>query len=120
MIVNATTYRAVKAVLASDDTVTPGQRDSALTLLNGRVPKQGVRPLLLTQKQAALLLGVSRFTIRNMTRDGQLHPVRIHECWRYRREEIEDLASGKNQPSQRPCRDDHFLGSDDKCSVTSV
>ena len=95
MEVNTTTYRAVKAVLATDDTVTPDQRDSALNLLSGRTPKQGMRPLLLTQKQAALLLGVSRFTIRNMTLDGQLHPVQVHECWRYRRDEIEDLASGE-------------------------
>jgi excisionase family DNA binding protein len=49
----------------------------------------------MTQKQAAHLLGVSRFTIRNMTLEGQLHPVQVRECWRYRRNEIEDLAAGK-------------------------
>ena len=96
MDVNATTYRAVKAVLAGDDTITCDQRDSALALLTGRVPKQDQLPLLLTQKQAARLLGVSRFTIRNMTREGQLHPVRVHECRRYRRDEVDALAAGRS------------------------
>jgi len=64
-------------------------------VLNERVPEKGPLPLLLTQKQAAHLLGVSRFTVRRMTQEGQLHPVRVHGRFRYRRHEIEELAAGR-------------------------
>ena len=92
---NSTTYRILKVALSADDTIASDQRDAALAILNGQVPKNASLPLVLTQKQAADLLGVSRFTIRKMTMEGQLHPVRIHESWRYRREEFEALVSGQ-------------------------
>jgi len=92
---NDATYKILKVTLSADNTISPDQRDAALAVLNGRVLKNASLPLVLTQKQAADLLGISRFTIRKMTMEGQLHPVRIHESWRYRREELEALVSGQ-------------------------
>jgi len=94
---NAATYKAIKAVLGTDDTVTKDQARSALAILQGRVPDSGPLPLLLTQKQAAHLLGVSRFTVRKMTQEGKLHPVQVHERRHYRRTEIEAIANGEGE-----------------------
>jgi excisionase family DNA binding protein len=88
------TYKILRAALSADDTIAPGQRDTALSILNGRIAENGPLPLLLTQKQASHLLGVSRFTIWRMTQDGELHPVRLHGTYRYRRAEIEKVADG--------------------------
>ena len=51
--------------------------------------------LLATQADAGRLLSCSRFTIRRMVKDGQLHPVTVRGCVRYRVEELEAIASGK-------------------------
>jgi excisionase family DNA binding protein len=64
------------------------------------MPRNGPLPLLLTQKQAAHLLGISRFTVWRMRQEGKLHPVRVHETFRYRRTEIEKVAEGT---SAEPC-----------------
>ena len=92
--VNSTTQKIIKAALAADDSVSSEQVRAAVTLLNGRIPQQGPAPLLLTQKDAAFLLGVSRFTVRKMVAEGQLHPIKVHEAVRYRRSEIEAIANG--------------------------
>ena len=91
---NAATQKAVRAILATDQDIAPEQRDAALAILNGRVPQAGPMPLLLTQMQAARLLGVSRYTIWRMTREGLLHPVSVRDSTRYRRTEIEMIANG--------------------------
>lgn len=41
------------------------------------VQHTGVPPRLLGVREAGDYLGVSRFTIRNMIRDGRLHPVSV-------------------------------------------
>ena len=51
--------------------------------------------LLATQADAGRLLSCSRFTIRRMVQDGQLHPVTIRGCRRYRVEELEKMAAGE-------------------------
>lgn len=50
--------------------------------------------LLLTQAQTARSLGFSRWTVRNLVKDGILHPVSIRGAQRYRRAEVEALAGG--------------------------
>jgi hypothetical protein len=92
---NTATAKAIKAILATDETVTPDQCETALALLRGRSSQRAPLPLLLTQKQAADLLGVSRFTVRNLKLAGQLHPVRLLGSWRYRRDEIEAIAAAR-------------------------
>ena len=91
---NSVTHKILNAALSADSTIAADQRIAALALLNGKTPQKELLPLVLTQKQAAKLLGVSRFTIRRMTAEGELHPVKVHESFRYRRAEIEEIAAG--------------------------
>ena len=51
--------------------------------------------LLVSQAEAGRLLDVSRFTIWRMAQEGQLHPVSVRGCVRYRLAEIERLAAGE-------------------------
>ena len=51
--------------------------------------------LLVSQAEAARLLSCSRFTIWRMTREGQLHPVKIRGVDRYKVAELEQIASGE-------------------------
>jgi excisionase family DNA binding protein len=92
---NGATQRIIRAALAADETVTKDQVEASLAVLNGRLPQQGPLPLLLTQKQTAFLLGVSRFTVNRMVKEGELHPIKIRDAVRYRRTEVEEIASGK-------------------------
>lgn len=67
------------------------------------VPEQ---PVLLMQRDAAKILGVSRVTIWRMTHEGILHPVELLSgTVRYRREEIMTLAkSGRQATAARTRR----------------
>ena len=53
--------------------------------------------LIVTQAQAARMLSCSRFTIRNMVKDGTLHPVQIRGVLRYRCSELRALAEGRTE-----------------------
>lgn len=50
--------------------------------------------LVVSQAQAGRMLSCSRFTIRNMVKDGTLHPVKIRGVFRYRCSELRALAQG--------------------------
>jgi excisionase family DNA binding protein len=52
-----------------------------------------MRPLLVSVKQAAVLLGVSRTMIYELTYRGEIHPLRIGRCVRFRRQELEDFVA---------------------------
>jgi excisionase family DNA binding protein len=52
-----------------------------------------IRPLLVSVKQAAALLGVSRTMIYELTYRGEIHPLRIGRCVRFRRQELEDFVA---------------------------
>jgi excisionase family DNA binding protein len=52
-----------------------------------------LRPLLVSVKQAAALLGVSRTMIYELTYRGEIHPLRIGRCVRFRRQELEDFVA---------------------------
>ena len=51
--------------------------------------------LVVKQAQAGRMLSCSRFTIRNMVKDGTLHPVQIRGVLRYRCSELRALAEGR-------------------------
>ena len=59
-------------------------------------------PALITKKDAARLLGVSRDTIHRLVRDGVLHDVRIHERMipRLRRDDVLALARAEERPDE--------------------
>ena len=48
--------------------------------------------LLCSQAEAGRLLGVSRFTIWRMTREGEIKSVKVRGCSRYRVSELESIA----------------------------
>ena len=87
---NATSRAIFQTVLSSDSTLSAAERRMAQSLIDGQVqtPVTTVSStdehLLVTQKRAAQLLGVSRATVWRMTRDCMLHPVEIIPgTWRY-------------------------------------
>ena len=93
IVMNSGTKKIVRAALEADRTVTAEQITAAFALLHGRTPEKKPMPLLLTQKQAAFLLGVSRYTLRRMTMKGQFHLVKVNDAYLYKRSEIEQKAA---------------------------
>ena len=96
---NATSRAILQTVLATDISLTVAERGTAQRLIDGRpeIPSTDGStrdgPLLVTQKQAAELLSVSRVTIWRMAKDGTLHPIEILPgTWRYPLHEITRLA----------------------------
>ena len=93
---NPTSHAIMHTVASSDATLSPAERALLQNLLTGHsapaVAGMGA-PLLLTRKDAARMLSVSRVTLWRMTRDSLLHPVEIMPgTSRYRLEEIEAFA----------------------------
>ena len=93
-----TSKAILRSIAESDDSMTAAEREALVRLLAGRLdaPSPGTwtdAPLLLTQKQAARSLGISRVTLWRLTRDGALVRVEVLPgCFRYRREDIEAVA----------------------------
>lgn len=109
-----TSKAILRSIAESDDSMTAAEREALARLLAGRLdaPSAGTwtdAPLLLTQKQAARSLGISRVTLWRMTKEAVFAPVEITPgSFRYRREEIEAVArEGRNatipQRVGRPC-----------------
>ena len=67
---------------------------AVIDLLEGRtITSRGPRPLLVNQREAARLLGVSRFMIRDLVGRGNLKPIKLAEsCVRYPMVQLENLA----------------------------
>lgn len=96
---NATSRAILQTVLATDPSLSVAERKAAQRLIDGQTESPTVGGggaddrLLVTQKQAAELLSVSRVTIWRMTKDCVLHPVEILPgTWRYRFCELATLA----------------------------
>ncbi len=98
---NSTTFKAIKALLDVDESVSPQVKCEALSVLAGKTDRHADQslPLLVSQQEAARLLGVSRFTVRNMVIAGTIQPVRVHGGLRYRRSDIEAMASADERTS---------------------
>lgn len=106
---NATSRAILQTVLTSDTSVAGEEQGILQALINGQRPPQHSAPrladgpLLLTQKEAARMLSVSRVTLWRMTRDGVFRPIKILPgTVRYAYEEIAGFArdgwrSVKNQ-----------------------
>lgn len=107
---NATSRAILQTVLATDASLSAGERSAAQRLIDGHAEPLSSAPggtdelLLLTQKRAAELLSVSRATIWRMTKDCVLQPVEILPgTWRYPFHEIARLARGSaGEPSRSP------------------
>ena len=95
----ATSRAILQTVVATDASLSAAERSVAQRLIDGRTEAPIVviggsdERLLVTQKEAAEMLGVSRVTIWRMTKDCVLHPVEILPgTWRYPYREILTLA----------------------------
>lgn len=94
----STTQAILQSVAANDPSLSEQERGLFQRLISGQIEARERTsiedgPLLLTQKQAARALGVSRVTLWRMTREAVFHPVEITTGnFRYRREEIEAVA----------------------------
>ena len=86
------TRQVIKILLDADDTIPVEQRQNIWSEVRRRPGPDSLLPLLLTQRQAGNLLGMSRWSIRAMAQKGQLHPVKILGSTRFNREEIEKIA----------------------------
>ena len=82
----------VKAAIQADPDITKEQLDAVMTAMTGK--SIGTKPSspLLNQAEAARYLNCSRFTIRRMVMDGNLHPVKVRGLVRYKRVELEEIA----------------------------
>ena len=95
---NTTSRALLQTVLTTDASISPVERDVIQRLIAGEppaplAPVSTGEPLLVTQKEAAELLSVSRSTIWRMTNDALLHPVEILPgTWRYPYHEIATYA----------------------------
>lgn len=107
---NPTSRAILQTVIATDGSLTAGERDFVQRLISGEIAVPATSPaapderLLVTQKRAAELLSVNRVTIWRMTRDCLLHPVGILPgIWRYPFNEITRLAQrGAAAAASRP------------------
>lgn len=92
-----TTETAVRAICATDPTLTPEQIDAAITALSHR-PKNAA-PRAYNAKEVADLLGVSRRTVRAYARRGLLVPIRCgaksERAHSYTGASVEKLLTGE-------------------------
>jgi len=110
---NDTSRTLLQTILATDASLTVAERSAAQRLFEGKTEAPafaavGVdEKLLVTQKQAAEMLGVSRVTIWRMTKECVLRPVEILPgSWRYRLRDLVELTctgidSGDNVRTRR-------------------
>ncbi len=92
---NSTSISLLQTITSTDGTLTAHQRTILTDLIEGRAAPRLTRdaPLLLNQKEAAKLLGISRVTLWRMTKAGYFLPVEILPgTSRYRFEEVEAVS----------------------------
>ncbi len=92
---NKTSISLLRTIRETDESLSFEDKAVLEDLIDGRVSrkKSGGGPLLLTQKEAAKLLGVNRVTIWRMTNEDILRPVEILPgTFRYRAEDIEAIS----------------------------
>ena len=99
---NPTSHAIFQTMLATDTSLSDGDRRAIQRLLNGETEvncsarRDLTDRLLVTQKKAAEMLSVSRVTIWRMAKDGVLHPVEILPgTWRYPYQEIAAIAGNE-------------------------
>lgn len=92
---NPTTRAILQSILSSDPDLTGPESEALRRISSGTLGTADNREpcLLLSQKQAAQQLSISRMTLWRLTKQGILRPVRITpSTWRYRSSEIEEFA----------------------------
>jgi excisionase family DNA binding protein len=90
--------QAAARALFSASGYDPARIEQAMKVLNGELETGESSPLLLNQKEAARLLGVSRYTVRRLHLAGRLEVVRISGSLWFRRRDILHLAEFGEKP----------------------
>jgi hypothetical protein len=103
---NTTTQAILQSVASSDPNLSVAEKALIGRLVTGNaegsMPEASSAPLLMTQRQAAYALGISRVSLWRMTRDSVFQPVEILPgTFRYRRDEIEAVARDGHTASLR-------------------
>ena len=83
-----------RAAIKADSAIPSDRKSAAINFLMGKADMPLPR-LLVSQAEAARMIGVSRVTIYRLTVDGKLHPVSVRGARRYRVAELAKLAEGK-------------------------
>ncbi len=101
-----TTQAILNSVALSDPSLSPSERTLLQQLVSGRAGDVTLMPaevpLLLTQKEAARILGISRVSLWRLTKEAVFNPVEIFAGrFRYRREEVEAVARGSQSAAPR-------------------
>jgi excisionase family DNA binding protein len=86
------TRQIIKILLEADDTIPIEHQRNIWEVVTNRPKDDSSLPLLLTQAQAAALLGMSRISVHRLVQAGKMPRVKILDCWRYHRADIEELA----------------------------
>jgi excisionase family DNA binding protein len=68
--------------------------EAALSTNSVKLKEKKEPSLLLKQSEVARLYGCSRWTVRNLVRDGKLSPLNIRGVYRYRRSEVLAIVGG--------------------------
>lgn len=92
---NAASKVFLRAILDTDSTLSEVEQAEVCRLLDGEKPQMGLNdPLLVTQKTAAELLGISRVTLWRLTRKQLLHRVEILPgTFRYKYKDLIEFVS---------------------------
>lgn len=83
--------RITRAAVKADKAIPSDRKATALAFLDGRGDALLPR-LLVTQAEAARMLGVSRITVYRLAQDGKLPVVAVRGAKRYRVSDLEGLA----------------------------
>jgi len=82
-----------RAAIKADSEIPADRKATAVSFLEGKAETFLPR-LLVTQAEAASMLGVSRVTVFRLVQAGELTPVLIRGARRYRVEDLRRLAGG--------------------------
>ena len=93
------TRSILQSLALSDSSLSASEQRALARLIEGKTNESSPSsrnsddPILVTQAQAAKLLGLSRVTVWRMAKEGMLHPIEILPgSFRYAYEEIAGLA----------------------------
>ena len=92
-------------------------RERIRQIINKYYP--GTKSNLLSEPQVANTFGVSSTLIRNLRRQGLIHPVRIGNAIRYNKKAIEEIRTALNRPC-RICGNPVFPGNTKLCEKCST
>ena len=74
---NEKTEQMFRLIVGNDETITAGQAEEALSILRGEMPGGGDDDEILTRREAADMLNVTKTTITNLANENLIKRIRI-------------------------------------------